>query len=130
MLVAAAALTFKSWWGSERERKAALETGARLATLEHSSKEIEVALDSLSAGTRLRLDSVQAWVEVRAREISTESEAGRLDMAKQAWQDAKGRLPTDLSAYERKIALKEAKTTIVTWFKLSDEDWKQITSVS
>jgi hypothetical protein len=88
------------------------------------------ALDSLSEGTRSRLDSVRAWVQGRAQEISTESNAGRLEMARQAWQDAKHKLPADLSAYERKIALKEAKATIVTWFKLSDEDWKLITSES
>lgn len=119
---------FKSWWSSEQERDAALATDTRLDALEQSTDDFEVALDSLSEGTRSRLDSVRAWVEGRAREISTESDAGRLDMARQAWQDARGRLPADLSAYERKVALKEAKTTIVTWFKLSDEDWKSITS--
>ena len=128
--MAAGALVFKYWWSSERERRASQATEERLATLEQSDREMGAALDSLSEGTRSRLDSVQAWVQGRAQEISTESNAGRLEMARQAWQDAKLKLPADLSAYERKIALKEAKATIVTWFKLSDEDWKSITSES
>ncbi len=129
-LVAAAALTYKSWWSAEREEWAGEETTKRLAALEKSNQTLQATVDSLSAGTRERLDSVRAWIQVRAQEISGQSEAGRLELARQAWKDAKAKLPADLSAYEKKIALKEIKTTIVTWFKLSAEDWKSITSVS
>lgn len=127
-LVAAAALAYKAWWSAEREEWAGQETSRRLAAVEKSSQALQATVDSLSAGTRERLDSVRAWIQVRAQEISGESEAGRLELARKAWKDAKAKLPTDLSAYEKKIALKEIKTTIVTWFKLSSEDWKQVTS--
>jgi hypothetical protein len=128
VLVAAGALTFKSWWSAERERKASQETQRRLATLEQTDQVLQATVDSLSAGTRDRLDSVRAWIQVRAQEITQESDAGRLELARQAWRDALAKLPSDLSAYEKKIALKEIKTTVVTWFKLSEEDWKSITS--
>ena len=127
-LVAAAALTYKAWWKAGREELASQETEQRLLTVEKSSEMLQASVDSLSQGTRSRLDSVRAWIQVRAEEITGDSEAQRLDLAKQAWQDAKAKLPVDLSAYEKKIALKEIKTTIVTWFKLSAEDWKAITS--
>jgi hypothetical protein len=121
-------LTFKSWWTSERERKESLAMQARFAALEQASQTMAAELDSLSETTRGRIDSVRAWVLVRAREISNESEGDRLEMARRAWLDAKQKLPADLSAYERKVALKEVKTTIVTWFELSNDDWKLVTS--
>jgi uncharacterized membrane protein YebE (DUF533 family) len=127
VLVAAGALGFKAWWNSQREQKNQEATDQRLEHLEQKTQEVEATVDSLSEGTRARLDSVRAWVQVRAQEIGSETDAGRLDLAKKAWQDAKDKLPADLSAYERKIALKEVKTTIVTWFKLSADDWKSIT---
>lgn len=128
ILVAASALIYKTWWSAEREKLASRETDRRLASLEKTSEMLQATVDSLSVGTRTKLDSVQAWIQFRAQEISTESEAERLELAKKAWNDAKAKLPADLSAYEKKIALKEIKTTIVTWFKLSVDDWKSITS--
>ena len=128
ILVALSALTYKTWWSTERQKLADGETDRRLASLEKTSEMLQATVDSLSFGTRTKLDSVRAWIQVRAQEISTESDSERLELAEQAWKDAKGKLPADLSAYEKKIALKEIKTTVVTWFKLSDEDWKLITS--
>lgn len=128
ILVAVSALTYKTWWSAEREKLASREVDRRLASLEKSSEMLQATVDSLSAGTRTKLDSVRNWIQVRAQELSTESTAERLELAERAWKDAKAKLPADLSAYEKKIALKEIKTTVVTWFKLSVEDWKQITS--
>lgn len=127
-LVATAALTYKAWWSAEREQSVSLETTKRLAALEKSSQMLQATVDSLSEGTRTQLDSVRAWIQVRAREISSDSEADRLELAQKAWQDATAKLSADLSAYEKKMAMKEIKTTVMTWFKLSVDDWKQITS--
>jgi hypothetical protein len=83
-------------------------------------------VDSLSTATRGRLDSVKAWVNDRSQKMTTDQEERTVDMAKVAWQDAKSKLPKDLTDYERKVAVKELQETVRSWFELTDEEWKTV----
>ena len=58
--------------------------------------------------------------------MTTDQEERTVDMAKDAWQDAKAKLPKDLTDYERKVAEKELQETVRSWFELTDDEWKTV----
>ena len=50
-----------------------------------------------------------------------------LDRARAAWQEARSRLSRDLSEYERRVALKELRPTIHSWFGLTQAELAEVT---
>lgn len=80
----------------------------------------------MSTTTRLRLDSVKVWVNDKARQMTADQEEQTVDMAKEAWQDARSKLPKDLTDYERKVATNELQETVRSWFDLTDEEWEAV----
>jgi len=130
LCIGVAALTFKSWWRSEQWDHQTQAAEERVEALAEEREDWSEELATLDVSTRARIDSLNSWIEARA-EAQSEGEARRhLDRAKSAWQEATAGLPEDLTEYERTVALKELKSTIRSWFGLTDSELAEVTQHS
>ena len=103
----------------------AIET--KLSELQASQQDLHDSLDSVRATTRRQLDSICAWVELSAQAESERETAGKLERARRVWEQAMGRLPRDLTDYERKVAREELRDNLSRWFELTPAELADVT---
>jgi hypothetical protein len=98
-----------------------------LSDLKDRQQDLTEALDSMRTATWDRIDSLRGWVQTQAAAAVKGEAADQMDQARQAWEKAVESLPSDLSKYERRVAIKELRETLGNWFELDTSQLRIIT---
>ena len=132
--IGVAAITFKSWWRHEQDAAENEIVQQRIDSLasetERRNEDGSAERVALDESSRAQIDSLRKWIEARAEARADGETRQHLDRARAAWQEAKSGLPKDLSEYERRVALKELKSTIHSWFGLTQAELAEVTQDS
>lgn len=81
----------------------------------------------MRTATLSQIDSLRGWVESQATAAVEGEVKSQLDRARQAWDKAVSSLPSDLSKYERRVAIEELRETLENWFGLDQSQLRIIT---
>jgi len=126
-IIAFSALAVKSWWNSEDSGADRQVIKQKLSELKDRQQNLTEALDSMRTATLSQIDSLRGWVESQATAAVEGEVKSQMDRARQAWDKVVSSLPSDLSRYERRVAIKELRETLENWFDLDRSQLRIIT---